>query len=106
MQSIAITLGLMIAALLILLYKLAHGKADAPAAASMTLDDQHIIERFARGDDKLRGKAIAAYRRTPKLQHGDEGLAHYLYMKEVDTVAPDLGWRQIQRQRLLESLED
>ena len=74
-------------------------------ARAMSSWDQETILKYATGDESLKKAAIAAYRRTPKLQHGDPGIFHYLFMREVDTAAPDLGWRATQRERLLKSLE-
>ena len=83
-------------------------KPKAETKREMLPSDQLDIEAYAKGEpgSAIRCRAIRAYRRTPKLQHGDAGLAHYLFMREVDTTAPDLGWRSIQRQRLLDSLTD
>lgn len=81
------------------------GKKE-PSVPSMTLEDQATIEAFAQGDESLRPHAIRAYRRTPVLGHGQNGISHYLFMREVDTVAPDLSWRAIQRERLLKDIRD
>jgi hypothetical protein len=90
------------------LKRLGRKPQSQPVIREMNKWDQYEIERFAKDPESktAKARAISAYRKTPKLQHGDEGLAHYLFMREVDTTAPDYSWRAIQRQRLLDSLED
>lgn len=107
MLGIILVAALLFAAPLVVLFRLAYSKPTPVSdVRAMLPEDQLAIEKYAKGEQGIavHSRAIHAYRRTPKLQHGDEGLAHYLFMREVDTTAPDLGWRAIQRQRLLDSL--
>jgi len=60
--------------------------------------DRILIERFAAGDETLRGRAIDAYRRA--LSAGPGQGPHMRFMAEVDNAMPDLLLRAQYRQAL------